>query len=147
MRTIHSWRMTFRQREAITFSRGKPSTKNGSGTHPSSSASTGMYLHKFFISAEPYERSVSLGSKDRLHDQSRHSICVIHTIPYKQTRFERVTRPASLCYCACGFIRACSPEPAPAQGLSACSATENCRSRTTPRVGSRIDRAWSDGDG
>jgi len=62
----------------------------------SSSGRAGMYLHKFFISAEPYERGVSLGSKDRLHDQPRHSICVIYTIPYKQTRFGGVARPASL---------------------------------------------------
>ena len=80
-----------------------------------------------------------------------HSARVIHTIPYKQTRFERVARPASLlvrellCCCACGFIRACSPEPAPAQGLSACSAKENCQSRTGLQAGEHTSRGWSDG--
>lgn len=115
--------------------------------------STGTYLQKFFISAEPYERRVSLGAKDRHHDRPRHSIGVIHTILSSKTRSDgwsarrRCFSDRAPVLLRLGLIRACSPGRALARGLSACSATENCRSRTAPRVGSRIDRASSDGDG
>lgn len=92
------------------------------------------------------------GAKDRHHDRPRHSIGVIHAILSSKTRSDRWSArrrcfsdraPVLLPLC---LIRACSPGRALARGLSACSATENCRSRTAPRVGSRIDRASSDGD-
>lgn len=115
--------------------------------------STGTYLQKFFISAEPYERSVSLEVERSPSRSPRYSICVIHTILSSRARSDgwsarrRGFSDRAPVLLRLGLIRACSPGRAPARGLSACSATENCRSRTAPRVGSRIDRASSDGDG